>query len=149
MTGYKGASKITREEFFALDAHVFVPAALELEIGVAEAKALKVKMVVEGANGPTYPEAEELLLDKGIDVIPDILCNSGGVIVSYYEWLQNKRAEQWEIADVLGRLERRMKQTYANVRQYAMAQKTDWRTASYAIGLERLQHCYKERGIFP
>jgi glutamate dehydrogenase (NAD(P)+) len=149
VAGYKGASKITREEFFALDAHIFVPAALELEIGVAEAKALKVKMVVEGANGPTYPEAEEILIDKGIDIIPDILCNSGGVIVSYYEWLQNKRAEQWEIADVLGRLERRMKQTYANVRQYAMAQKTDWRTASYAIGLERLQHCYKERGIFP
>src|SRR5215813_13122639 len=146
---YKGASKIMREEFFALDAHVFVPAALELEVGVAEAKALKVKMMVEGANGPTYPEAEDILLDKGVDVIPDILCNSGGVIVSYYEWLQNKRAEQWELADVLARLERRMKQTYANVRQYAAAQKTDWRTASYAIGLERLQHCYKERGIFP
>ncbi|CAN5706720.1 Glu/Leu/Phe/Val dehydrogenase [soil metagenome] len=149
VAGYKGASKITREEFFALDAHIFVPAALELEVGVAEAKALKVKMMVEGANGPTYPEAEEILLEKGIDVIPDILCNSGGVIVSYYEWLQNKRAEQWEMADVLGRLERRMKQTYQNVRQYALANKTDWRTASYAIGLERLQHVYKERGIFP
>jgi glutamate dehydrogenase (NAD(P)+) len=71
------------------------------------------------------------------------------VIVSYYEWLQNKRAEQWEIGDVLGRLERRMKQSYQNVRQYALANKTDWRTASYAIGLERLQHVYKERGIFP
>ncbi|HTR52673.1 MAG TPA: Glu/Leu/Phe/Val dehydrogenase, partial [Kofleriaceae bacterium] len=149
VSGYKGASKITREEFFGLDAHIFVPAALELEVGVAEAKALKVKMMVEGANGPTYPEAEEILLDKGIDVIPDILCNSGGVIVSYYEWLQNKRAEQWELGDVLGRLEKRMKATYANVRQYAISQKTDWRTASYAIGLERLQHCYKERGIFP
>jgi glutamate dehydrogenase (NAD(P)+) len=149
VNGYKGATKITREEFFALDAHIFVPAALELEVGIPEAKALKVKMMVEGANGPTYPEAEQILLDKGIDVIPDILCNSGGVIVSYYEWLQNKRAEQWEINDVLGRLERRMKQTYASVRQYAQSQKTDWRTASYAIGLERLQHVYKERGIFP
>jgi len=149
VANYKGASKITREEFFALEADIFVPAALELELGVAEAKALKVKMVVEGANGPTYPEAEEILLSRGIDVIPDILCNSGGVIVSYYEWLQNKRAEQWDVADVLGRLEKRMKQTYANVRQYANAKKTDWRTASYAIGLERLQHCYKERGIFP
>ena len=149
VANYKGASKITRDEFFSLDAHVFVPAALELEVGVAEAKALKVKMMVEGANGPTYPEAEEILLDKGCDVIPDILCNSGGVIVSYYEWLQNKRAEQWELNDVLGRLEKRMKSTFASVRQYATAQKTDWRTASYAIGLERLQHCYKERGIFP
>ena len=149
VAGYKGASKISREEFFGLDAHIFVPAALELEIGVAEAKALKVKMVVEGANGPTYPEAEEILLAKGVDIIPDILCNSGGVIVSYYEWLQNKRGEQWPVEDVLSRLEKRMKQTYANVRQYALAKKTDWRTASYAIGLERLQHCYRERGIFP
>jgi glutamate dehydrogenase (NAD(P)+) len=149
VAGYKGAQRIERAEFFGLDADIFVPAALELEIGVAEAKALKVKMVVEGANGPTSPEAEEILLGKGIDVIPDILCNSGGVIVSYYEWLQNKRAEQWDLADVLGRLERRMKQTYANVRHYAATHKTDWRTASYAIGLERLQHCYRERGIFP
>lgn len=149
VAGYKGATKINREEFFGLEADIFVPAALELEIGVKEAKALKVKMVVEGANGPTYPEAEDIMLGKGIDVIPDILCNSGGVIVSYYEWLQNKRSEQWDTADVLARLEKRMKQTYANVRQYTIAHKTDWRTASYAIGLERLQHCYKERGIFP
>jgi glutamate dehydrogenase (NAD(P)+) len=149
VAGYKGAQKIERAEFFALDAHIFVPAALELEIGIPEAKALKVKMVVEGANGPTYPEAEEIMLGRGIDVIPDILCNSGGVIVSYYEWLQNKRAEQWELEDVLDRLERRMKQTWANVRHYANTHKIDWRTASYAIGLERLQHCYRERGIFP
>lgn len=149
VAGYKGATKVNRDEFFALEADIFVPAALELELGVKEAKSLKVKMVVEGANGPTYPEAEDILLGKGVDVIPDILCNSGGVIVSYYEWLQNKRSEQWDITDVMNRLERRMKQTYANVRQYAQSHKTDWRTASYAIGLERLQNCYKERGIFP
>ncbi|MEZ4368495.1 MAG: Glu/Leu/Phe/Val dehydrogenase [Kofleriaceae bacterium] len=149
VAGYRGATKITREEFFGLEADVFVPAALELEVGVAEAKALKVKMMVEGANGPTFPEAEEILLSRGIDVIPDILCNSGGVIVSYFEWLQNKRSEQWDTADVLGRLERRMKQTYANVREYATTHRTDWRTAAYAIGLERLQHAYRERGIFP
>lgn len=149
VAGYKGATKVTREEFFGLEADIFVPAALELELGLKEAKALKVKMVVEGANGPTYPDAEDYLLGKGVDVIPDILCNSGGVIVSYYEWLQNKRSEQWDTADVLARLEKRMKQTYANVRQYVQTHKTDWRTASYAIGLERLQHCYRERGIFP
>lgn len=146
---YKGAAKISREEFFALDCHIFVPAALELELGVKEAQNLKAKLIVEGANGPTYPEAEELLLDKGAFVIPDILCNSGGVIVSYYEWLQNKRSEQWEHADVLARLEHRMKKTWAETRNYAMKHKCDWRTASYAIGLERIQTCYKERGIFP
>lgn len=149
VAGYRGATKITREEFFALEADLFVPAALELELGVKEAKALKAKVVVEGANGPTFPEAEEILLGKGCDVIPDILCNSGGVIVSYYEWLQNKRSEQWDHADVLARLEKRMKQTYQQVRQYALGKKCDWRTASYAIGLERLRTCYNERGIFP
>lgn len=149
VAGYRGAAKIGRDEFFGLEADVFVPAALELELGVKEAKALKAKVVVEGANGPTYPEAEEILLGKGTDVIPDILCNSGGVIVSYYEWLQNKRSEQWDHADVLQRLEKRMKQTYQQVRAYSLAKKTDWRTASYAIGLERLRTCYNERGIFP
>lgn len=149
VAGYRGAAKITREEFFALEADIFVPAALELELGVAEAKSLKAKVVVEGANGPTFPEAEDILLGKGCDVIPDILCNSGGVIVSYYEWLQNKRSEQWDHADVLARLEKRMKQTYGQVRGYVAAKKTDWRTASYALGLERLKTSYKDRGIFP
>ncbi|MCB9560923.1 MAG: Glu/Leu/Phe/Val dehydrogenase [Kofleriaceae bacterium] len=146
---YKGAAKITRDEFFALECDVFVPAALELEIGVKEANALKAKVVVEGANGPTYPEAEDILLDKGVAVIPDILCNSGGVIVSYYEWLQNKRSEQWEHQDVLDRLQHRMTKTYGEVRTYATKHKCNWRTASYAIGLERIERCYKERGIFP
>lgn len=149
VAAYRGAAKITREEFFALEADLFVPAALELEIGTKEAQLLKAKVVVEGANGPTFPEAEQILLNKGTDVIPDILCNSGGVIVSYYEWLQNKRSEQWDHADVLARLEKRMKQTYQQVRQYTLAKKTDWRTASYAIGLDRLRTCYNERGIFP
>ncbi len=146
---YKGAAKITRDEFFALDCAIFVPAALELELGVKEAKALKAQLVVEGANGPTYPEAEDILLEKGVSVIPDILCNSGGVIVSYYEWLQNKRSERWDHADVLERLETRMTRTYHDVSQYATKHKCDWRTASYAMGLERIERCYKERGIFP
>ena len=146
---YRGGKAIQREEFFAMDADVFVPAALELEVGIAEARALKAKVVVEGANGPTYPEAEDILLDRGIDVVPDVLANSGGVIVSYYEWLQNKRSERWDLEEVESRLERRMKRTYAQVRDFAQDRKVDWRTASYAIGLDRLQNAYVERGIFP
>lgn len=146
---YRGAAKIPREEFFALDAEIFIPAALELEIGADEAKALKAKLVVEGANGPTYPEGEDILVDRGVTVIPDILANSGGVAVSYYEWLQNKRSERWERAEVQDRLERRMQRTYAHVRQYAARHKVDWRTACYGIALERIQTAYHERGIFP
>ena len=93
-------------------ADIFIPAALELEIGVAEAKALKVRLIVEGANGPTDTAAEPILRERGIDVIPDILANSGGVIVSYYEWLQNKRSERWDLEEVEERLAKRMKRTY-------------------------------------
>ncbi len=149
VAGYRGAKQIAREEFFALETDIFVPAALELELGVPEAKALTCKLVAEGANGPTYPEAEKILLERGVSIIPDILANSGGVVVSYFEWLQNKRSEQWEMAEVQQRLERRMRQTYANVRLYAQQHDFDWRTACYGIALERLQRAYHERGIFP
>jgi glutamate dehydrogenase (NAD(P)+) len=146
---YRGGKGIGREEFFAMDCDIFIPAALELELGVPEAKALKAKLVVEGANGPTYPEAEDILLSRGIDVLPDIFANSGGVIVSYYEWLQNKRSERWDVEEVESRLERRMKRTYAMLRDYTTEKKVDWRVAAYAIGLERIQKAYQERGIFP
>jgi glutamate dehydrogenase (NAD(P)+) len=147
--GYKHSRPISRDEFFAMECDVFIPAALELEIGEKEARALKCKVVAEGANGPTYPEAEQILLDRGVDVLPDILVNSGGVIVSYYEWLQNKRSERWDLEEVEGKLEARMKRTYGLVREYSNERKLDFRTASYAIGLERIEKAYSERGIFP
>jgi glutamate dehydrogenase (NAD(P)+) len=147
--GYRGATAITRDEFFSMEADLFIPAALELEIGEKEARSLRVKAVVEGANGPTYPEAESILLDRGIDVLPDILVNSGGVAVSYYEWLQNKRSERWDLEEVETRLEKRMKKTYSMVRDVANERKVDFRTAAYIIGLERISVAYSERGIFP
>jgi glutamate dehydrogenase (NAD(P)+) len=146
---YRGAKSISRDEFFALETDIFVPAALELELGPEEAKALRCKMIAEGANGPTYPEAEKILLDRGITVIPDILANSGGVVVSYYEWLQNKRSERWAASEVGARLEEQMKRTYKQARQYAHRREMSLRTACYGIGLERLQVAYEERGIFP
>jgi glutamate dehydrogenase (NAD(P)+) len=132
-----------------MDCDIFVPAALELELGPEEAKLLKCKLVVEGANGPTHPDAEDILEERGVTLIPDILANSGGVIVSYYEWLQNKRSERWDLTEVEARLEARMKSTFAMVRDYAAERNIDLRTASYGIGLERIQRVYRERGIFP
>ncbi|MEK6607079.1 MAG: Glu/Leu/Phe/Val dehydrogenase [Myxococcota bacterium] len=147
--GYKGARSIPREEFFATQADIFIPAALELQIGVEEARALKVKLVAEGANGPTYPEAEAILRERGIDVIPDLLANSGGVTVSYHEWVQNKRSERWDLPDVDARLERRIKRTYQQVAETARERGSTLRHAAYTIALERIARVYDERGIFP
>jgi glutamate dehydrogenase (NAD(P)+) len=132
-----------------MDCDIFIPAALELEVGPEEAKLLKCKLIVEGANGPTDPGAEEVLAERGIAVIPDILANSGGVIVSYYEWLQNKRSERWDVEDVEARLERRMVRTFTQAHTYAQERNIDLRMACYGIGLDRIQKVYRERGIFP
>jgi glutamate dehydrogenase (NAD(P)+) len=149
VVGYASSRSITRDEFFATSADIFIPAALELEIGVPEAKALSVKLIVEGANGPTETAAEPILYEKGIDVIPDILANSGGVVVSYYEWLQNKRSERWDLEEVEERLAKRMKRTYLAVSEYASMKKCDWRVAAMSIALDRIGKAYAERGIFP
>jgi glutamate dehydrogenase/leucine dehydrogenase len=147
--GYPGTHPISREEFFATPADIFIPAALELEIGVPEAKALRVKLIVEGANGPTETDAEPILASRGIDLIPDILANSGGVVVSYYEWLQNKRSERWDLEEVEERLAKRMKRTYLAVSEYAQMNKCDWRMAAMSLSLDRIGKAYSERGIFP
>jgi glutamate dehydrogenase (NAD(P)+) len=149
VVGYPGTHEITRDEFFATQVDVFIPAALELEVGPAEARALRCKVIVEGANGPTHPRAEPILQEKGIALIPDILANSGGVAVSYYEWLQNKRAEVWDLEEVEERLAKRMKRTYLAVSEFAATRKCGWRTAAMCIALGRLAKAYGERGIFP
>jgi glutamate dehydrogenase (NAD(P)+) len=149
LKGYPGGEQISREEFFATKCDIMVPAAMELQIRKNEAELLQCKVVVEGANGPTDLEAEAILEKRDIDVIPDVLANSGGVVVSYFEWLQNKRSEFWDIADVRTRLERRMLQTHQMVSEKARALGKNMRIASYAIALERLQEVYSRRGIWP
>lgn len=135
--------------FMQTPADLFIPAAMENQITGQSAPWLNVRLVAEGANGPTDPEGDEVLRNRGIDLIPDILCNSGGVIVSYFEWLQNKRSEFWEIEEVDAKLHKRITTAYRKVRDKAVELDTDWRTAAYVIALTRLETVYKERGIFP
>jgi len=135
--------------FMSTPADIFIPAAMENQITAETAPWLKVKLVAEGANGPTNPDGDAILHARGIDVIPDILANAGGVIVSYFEWLQNKRHETWDLKDVDTQLRRKIVAAYERVKAKAGELKTTWRTAAYAIVLTRLQKVYSERGIFP
>ena len=149
IAGYPGGKAITREEFFATKADIFCPCALENQIGEAEARALDVKLVGEGANGPCNPQGEKILLEKGVEILPDVLANSGGVTVSYYEWVQNKRSESWTEEEVDARLEVAMKRAYREVSDFARLRQCDLRTAAYGIALQRIEAVYREREIFP
>ncbi|MBU0596046.1 Glu/Leu/Phe/Val dehydrogenase [Candidatus Bipolaricaulota bacterium] len=135
--------------FLQTEADIFIPAALENQITSETAPWLKVKLVAEAANGPTDPEGEAILQLRNIDVLPDVLCNAGGVIVSYFEWLQNKRSEFWDLEEVDCKLRKRIASTYKRVRDKVAELNTDWRTAAYVLALTRLETVYKERGIFP
>jgi glutamate dehydrogenase (NAD(P)+) len=149
LQGYPGGERVSRQDFFGVDCDILVPAALELQIGAEEAQLIKAKVIVEAANGPTDLDGERILLERGVDIIPDILANSGGVVVSYYEWLQNKRSEMWDAEEVEARLESRMKRTYAYVLDRMRDWKTDMRTACYAVALERVRDVYRGRGLWP
>jgi len=146
---FRKAIASNHEDFISMDADIFIPAALHNQITALSAPKLNVRLVAEGANGPTDPAGDIILQEKGIDVIPDILCNSGGVIVSYFEWLQNKRSEYWELEEVDCKLKKKIANAYNSVKKIAHEYGTDLRTAAYIVALSRLQTVYKERGIFP
>ena len=149
VAGYPAGKAITREEFFAVKNDIFIPAALENQITEPEAKMMNTRLVVEGANGPCSPEGEKILLDKGIVIIPDILANAGGVTVSYYEWVQNKRSESWDLEEVDARLDKQIKAVYQEVVHLSREHNIDLRTAAYALALKRIETVYHERDIFP
>lgn len=135
--------EISREEFFGMNVDVLVPAAMEMQICADNAKTLNCKLVVEGANGPTNLEADDILRDKGIDVIPDVLANAGGVVVSYCEWLQNLKHESWDIEQVNHILEEKMCEAFNNVYTKSNSEGFDKRMASYIIAMRNLEYVYK------
>ncbi|NUN51437.1 MAG: Glu/Leu/Phe/Val dehydrogenase [Planctomycetaceae bacterium] len=147
--GYPRAKAVERSAVMEAEVDVLVPAALENQITGETAPRLRCRLVAEGANGPTTFEGDRILLERGIDLLPDVLCNAGGVVVSYFEWLQNKRAESWEVEEVDAKLERKMVRAYGRVREAAAKYKTGWRTAAYIVALDALQKVYEEHGIFP
>ena len=147
--GFEGAEAFEPEGFFGIACDIVVPAALGNQITAANAAGIKAAVVAEGANGPVDTEGEAILRRNGVDIIPDILCNSGGVIGSYFEWLQNKRSEIWKIEEVLDKIEDKVKSAFETLVNTAVEFDTDWRSSAYIVALRRLEKCYMERGIFP
>jgi len=144
-----GAEEISNAELLELDCDILVPAALENQIRLEDAPRLGCRMVVEGANGPVTPEADEVLGDRGIFVVPDILANAGGVTVSYFEWVQNVQELMWSEDEVSDRLQRTMARAFGEVLAVARDRKVSMRTAAYILGVGRVARAMALRGIYP
>jgi len=146
---FPGAKPISGDALFSVDCDIFVPAALENQLTGARARRLKARIVAEGANGPTMPEADKILAGKGVFIIPDILCNAGGVTVSYFEWVQDIQSYFWDENEVNENLERIMRRAFEAVAARAKKESVNMRTAAYMLAIERVARAIAIRGIYP
>lgn len=147
--GFPGSEEITQEEMLALECDILVPAALENAIDGSNAGSVRAKIIAEAANGPLTPEADAILDAKGVFVIPDILCNAGGVTVSYFEWVQNEQHLRWDLAEVNGRLEKIMRRSFGEVLEIHMERDINMRTAANVLAITRVVEASNLRGLYP
>jgi len=145
----EGYKEITNEELLKLDVDVFAPCALENAVNEDNADEIRAKLIVEGANGPLTPEADEILLSKNVFIVPDFLANAGGVTVSYFEWVQGLQWNFWELEDIRKALHKKMKNAFCDVAQTMGKYNVDMRTAAYVRAIERVANATKLRGIYP
>jgi glutamate dehydrogenase (NAD(P)+) len=146
LEGYGGAEKISNENLLTLPVDLLVPAATEDVITSTNAPNIKAKLIVEGANGPTSSKADNIINEKGIMVVPDILANAGGVTVSYFEWVQNRLGYKWTADRVNRRSDRIMKDAFVNVYSTAQEYKVPMRIAAYMVAIDKVAKTYKFRG---
>ena len=149
VASYDGGEQVTNEELLTVECDVVVPAALEGVITEDNAEQIQARIVVEAANGPTTTEADEILHDRGIQVVPDILANAGGVAVSYFEWVQDIQAYFWTEDEVNARLRRVMEDAYVEVLELAEDRKVTMRQAATILGVSRVAEAHTTRGLFP
>jgi glutamate dehydrogenase/leucine dehydrogenase len=149
LKGFPGAEEITPAELLALECEILIPAALENTITEHNAGAVKTRILAEAANGPVTPEADRILESKGVFLIPDILCNAGGVTVSYFEWVQDEQHLFWEAQDVYNRLERVMKTAFGEVLKIQVDRKVGMRLAANMLGISRVAEASRIRGLYP
>jgi glutamate dehydrogenase/leucine dehydrogenase len=149
VVGMANTETISPEELLSLECDILVPAALENTIDGSNAGKVKTKIIAEAANGPVTPEGDAILEKNGVFVIPDILCNAGGVTVSYFEWVQDEQHLFWEAQDVYNRLERVMKNSFAEVLRIYLDRKVSMRTAANMLGISRVAEATRLRGLYP
>jgi len=147
--GFEGAEKCSVKDFYSTKVDVFIPAALEQMIDAEKAAMMDCKIVAEAANAPTTPSGERILLSKGVEILPAILCSAGGVTVSYFEWVQNKTQQSWDIERVDDELNRHMVAAARRTQIARARYSVDMRTAAYIAALEAVGKAYELRGIFP
>ncbi|CAM5189865.1 Glu/Leu/Phe/Val dehydrogenase [Oligella ureolytica] len=147
--GFEGAIEITGDEFWSIETDFLIPAALENVITEKNAPLIKTKILVEGANGPTTPAADDILVDKGVFIVPDVLANAGGVTVSYFEWVQDFSSFFWTVDEINHRLDRMMREAYRGIRETAKHHNITMRTAAFVIACTRILEQRKVRGLYP
>jgi glutamate dehydrogenase (NAD(P)+) len=148
VAGFPGAEPLNPADLFKLEVDVLIPAALENQITVENAPVIKAKIVVEGANGPTTPDANRFLYERGIFIVPDILANSSGVTTSYFEWVQDRYGYFWTEKEVNERLESKMCEAFNAVLQTSLKYKVDMRTAAYIVAISRVATVTRMRGMY-
>lgn len=149
LRGYRDCIDITNSELIQTECSILVPAAIENQITGKNANKIKAKIVAEGANGPTNPEADKILYEKGVWLIPDILANSGGATVSHFEWVQNLTREHWTLEDVNSKLERKIVKAFEDVYALARKEESDMRTAAMMLGVGRVAQALRTLGLWP
>jgi len=147
--GYPGTRDISNEELLEVDCDILIPAALENQITARNAGRIKARLIGEAANGPTTPEADEILYKNGKFVVPDILCNAGGVTVSYFEWVQDLDRDFWSIEQVNEKLRRIMTRAFASSLDMSLKKKVNMRTAAYMLAVQRVADATSVRGLYP
>jgi glutamate dehydrogenase (NAD(P)+) len=147
--GFKGAEAIDGESFWDMPSDILIPAALEGQISAERARRVTAKLVLEGANGPTVPEADDILAERGVLVVPDVICNAGGVTVSYFEWVQDFSSFFWSEDEINLRLDKIMVDALKRIWDTADRHKITLRTATFAVACERILIAREERGLYP
>lgn len=149
VAGFEAAEVIANDQFWDVDCDILIPAALEQQITATNAGRIKARMIIEGANGPTTPAADDILASRNVLVVPDVIANAGGVTVSYFEWVQDFSSFFWDEEEINARLVKIMKTAFAGIWQVAQENKVSLRTATFIVACKRILHTRELRGLYP